>query len=423
MKPKTPKNNEESKLVGRRIAISMKSLYHPGAPPTPRRRMADGMESFQIMEELRSRNFVPSGFFEDDRNKLQEFFDQEFEIMVIAQEQFMSKVQAERNSKLESDRKNKLMMRRAVSQRLALQKTPTVVTWMEQVKDGTCRPMANWSSYKPPLIAYICEQLPVSSPLKSLELCNNSLTDDYAELLRDCLSPNQSLRRVNLAHNKLGPATCFALGEVLAVNQMLQSLSLEGNPLQCRKEGTKGLEKQFGIYGVQKLAGSLRVNTTLHNLNLLNTGITKEGRGILADVIPQNDGLLVFSLDSYDLTVQEQLSIRNKLQENDQRRTMIAAAERSRLRREKEAELEREAEEARLRAIEEEREFAEKNRAERVHQRWRKKREEKAEQEAKEEEARLEAQRQAEALRLAASKKGKKKKGKKKKGKKKEKMT
>ena len=42
-------------------------------------------------------------------------FDQEFEKMVIEQEKFMSKVQAERNSKLESDRKNKLCVHKGVS--------------------------------------------------------------------------------------------------------------------------------------------------------------------------------------------------------------------------------------------------------------------------------------------------------------------
>lgn len=94
----------------------------------------------ECFRQLRSRNFVPSGFFEDDRNKLQELFvikleficndikhgasyhtasphsfDKEFDEMVIQQEKFMTKVQAERNSKLESDRKNKLCVHTMVS--------------------------------------------------------------------------------------------------------------------------------------------------------------------------------------------------------------------------------------------------------------------------------------------------------------------
>jgi len=374
------------------------------------------MESFQVMEELRARNFVPTGFFEDDKNALQEFFDREFDIQLSKQEEFMAKIQVERNSKLEEARKNKLEQRRSVAQRLALQKTPVVISWMDKVKANKCLPMANWSCHKPPLITYIFEQLPVSSPLKSLELCNNALSDDCAELLRECLSSNQSIRRLNLSHNRLGPASCFAIGQILCMNRVLQSLSLEGNPLQSRTDSGK----QNGIYGIQKLAGSLKVNTTLHNLNLLNSSLTKEGRGQVADAIVQNDGLLVLSLESFDLNIPQQSGIRSKLEENGQRRAINAAAERSRLRREKEAEMARLAEEAKLLKEQQERDFAENNRAERVHTRWMKRREEVRERRAREEQARLEAEAEAEALRLAAkAKKGKKKKGKKKKGKKK----
>jgi hypothetical protein len=112
-----------------------------GEPPaTPRRRDVDAMPSFEIMEQLRRRNLVPSGFYADDKRTLQAIFDEAYEQQRVARQAYMATINASRKDNYTRQFVERKKRRDEMEVTTAVKKCPEVPVWLELVKAGTCNP-------------------------------------------------------------------------------------------------------------------------------------------------------------------------------------------------------------------------------------------------------------------------------------------
>lgn len=119
------------------------------------------------------------------------------------------------------------------------------------------------------LVLDILSQSEYSSNLETLNLNANFLDDKAATHLAESmmLSGFQSLTRLDLSLNHVGPTGAQALAEVVACNPKLQRLLLIGNNL--------------GDSGATCLANALKTNSTLLELNLGYNRVTSVGMNAL----------------------------------------------------------------------------------------------------------------------------------------------
>lgn len=140
-------------------------------------------------------------------------------------------------------------------------------------------------------IAAVLERNPV---LKALLLNVNDLGDEGATILASVLQQNRTLTELGLASNgitQLGAATIFT---ALAEHPALQKLDLGYSP------STKVLRAKpnfIGDEGAREVAQFLRWNTTLQQLDLRRTGITRAGIKVLLAGLCENQTLTRLWLD------------------------------------------------------------------------------------------------------------------------------
>jgi len=148
--------------------------------------------------------------------------------------------------------------------------------------------------------------LKVNIALTDLNLCGGSDLTDIKELA-EALKSNRSLSKLNLSYNKFGAAGGVALAGALKVNVALTNLVLFNCNLTDIKELAEALKSNrslskldlsgnaFGPAGVAALAGALKVNVALTDLNLGRCYLTdiKE----LADALKSNHFLSTLALE------------------------------------------------------------------------------------------------------------------------------
>lgn len=376
-------------------------------PPTPRRRDVETMPSFEIMDHLRRRNCVPTGFYEDDKLKLQALFDDDYEQQKATRQAYLAAVNANRKDNYTREFAERKKRRDEMEVNTALKNTPQVPRWLELVKSGECNAFACWNGIRKPLVRYVATQLPVQSRLVGLELCRCHINDEICDLLADMLRSNRSLRQLNIGENAIGSNGLRALARSLEVNDVLKFLGLQGNPLLRRDGGETSHE------GVSALADMVAVNSSLIRLNVLNTGLGARACKLLGEALTQNEQMLIVEMDMQPESPQQAQTVLHVLQRNQHMEKVELERQKQARLEEKKQELEEQ--QALEEAAEQQRQldWIEDQRRQRIQDRKRLKEEER-EAARIAEERRKEIARAKMQLALAATK-GKKKKGKKKK--------
>ena len=141
-----------------------------------------------------------------------------------------------------------------------------------------------------PLLADLIRQMP---RLKALLLNAGFLGDDGAAGLASAL-PDCQLEELGLASNGIGPDGAACLLETAAVHPTLTTLDL-GYAVSTRVLGAS--PNTIGDAGAASAARCLAQNSGLIRLDLRGTGITAQGRDLLADAPTQNTHLQFLPLD------------------------------------------------------------------------------------------------------------------------------
>ena len=120
--------------------------------------------------------------------------------------------------------------------------------------------------------------------LQELDLTDTGLGDKGAEHVAQLLANNVYVESLGLSHNSHISAQdgWSRIGEALAKNRCLRTLSLDGNRL--------------GDEGVEHLAHGLRTNRALRSLTLEDAGVSVEGGKRLMEMLKRNTTLLELTL-------------------------------------------------------------------------------------------------------------------------------
>ena len=124
--------------------------------------------------------------------------------------------------------------------------------------------------------------LRVNTSLSSLDLHDNSIRDEGANLLAQALRENTSLSSLDLSRNSIGNDGANSFAQALRVNTSLSSLDLHDNSIRDE--------------GANLLAQALRVNTSLSSLDLHDNSIRDEGANLLAQALRVNTSLSSLNL-------------------------------------------------------------------------------------------------------------------------------
>jgi Ran GTPase-activating protein (RanGAP) involved in mRNA processing and transport len=140
-------------------------------------------------------------------------------------------------------------------------------------------------------------QIPSSSSpstlaLAHLELCNNRIGNDGAELLGQLLTHHPSLKEVYLDCNFISDDGAIALGHALEANNTLMKLSLAGN--------------QIRSVGIERFCSSLRLNGSLRELNLSQNPLGPEGGKHVGHLLIFNNTLRTLHLSFIQLILNKQ---------------------------------------------------------------------------------------------------------------------
>lgn len=289
-------------------------------PPTPRRRDVETMPSFEIMEHLRKRNCVPTGFYEDDKHKLQVLFDEDYEKQKATRQAYLAHVNANRKANYTREFAERKQQRDVMEISTALKNNPRVPVWLEMVKVGQSAAYASWNGIKRPLVRHIAAQLPVQSNLLGLEFCRCGINDEICSFVATMLLSNRSLRQLNLAENHIGAAGLTALAKALEVNDVLRFIGLQGNPLRNVSDS-----EQPSDAGVKVVAEMLKVNNSLVRLDLLNTGLAASSFALLGEALRRNQSVVIIDADATLASLGDARAIKLALAANQHRQKMELA--------------------------------------------------------------------------------------------------
>lgn len=145
-----------------------------------------------------------------------------------------------------------------------------------------------WTAFTMSNLKKTSDCLTMNQTLKKLFLCGNNIGDDGAMYLCRALCKNTSLSYLRLQYNGIGDEGAKHISTLLSINSTLIYLSLSGN--EIGDDGTKHLSdalinnititsfyvdgNQMGDVGAKYLSDLLSVNTTLTKLRLCHNRIT-----------------------------------------------------------------------------------------------------------------------------------------------------
>ena len=107
-----------------------------------------------------------------------------------------------------------------------------------------------------------CKWLGVCTSLLSMDLSRMGLDDEQGKLIASYVRKNNTLRKLELEGNVLGPKTAMEFGKTLKTNTALKTLNLESNTL-ASLDGSDSI----GMYEFLKFFPE---NKTLLSLNIAN---------------------------------------------------------------------------------------------------------------------------------------------------------
>jgi len=110
------------------------------------------------------------------------------------------------------------------------------------------------------VVSVIAFGLCQNTVVRSLDLSNNEIFSKGAVAISKCLEFNSTLQNLNISHNSIKDNGAFALGDCLKSNSTLQNLNISHNRIQDK--------------GAIWISDCLKSNNSLQNINISNNEIT-----------------------------------------------------------------------------------------------------------------------------------------------------
>ena len=274
---------------------------------------ANELSQEQIHEKMRSYGLQPSGSHADNVTALQLKFDEDFEKLRAARDEYI-----EKRRKADAARKKRaLLEKQHVEEMEALARDPKLEVWYNSAQDNTTPTDACLRELGPVTCRAVSRVLQHNTSLLTLDVSHSGLDDEAGGHLAEMLKANRRLVKLEAEGNAFSSVACAAFGEALSTNATLSYLSLEGNELSSSPGSTK-----TSVAGLQALAAMLETNTALTALNLFCTALGADGGRVLADALQRNTSLVVLDVADSGVGALEMRAITGKLEANRAQREL-----------------------------------------------------------------------------------------------------
>lgn len=257
------------------------------------------MASFEIMELLRARGIAPTGFFEDDKQRLQNMLNEEYLEAVAAREKYNAAIAASHGERLRQAGELRRKHRQGSEEEAFLKKHPHILQWVKNMQAGTCGKYFSLAKTKAAGVRFVLKNLVPSCPLRIFELRHCHLDDALAKVLAVHLRANRSLESLDVSENSMNGEGVRALVEALEVNDVLKALNLAHNDLSGRGGGGAGESEKTA----RAIARMLQANQGLMHVNLIGTRLSPADLHIVAEGMNLNHNIIVFDVDHRSMKV------------------------------------------------------------------------------------------------------------------------
>ena len=290
----------------------------------------------QINEQMRKYNLQPSGSHTDNIQKLQEKFDEEYEKIRAAREDYV-----EKRRKFDEARKKRAMLEKEhVEEMEALSVAPKLEVWYNKAQDNATPTDASLRQLNMITCRAVSRVLHQNTSLLALDVSHNGLDDVAGMHLAEMITTNRRLVKFEAECNNFGALSCAAFGKALKINSTLTYVSFENNPLGS--SSSEDGRTRADMSGVQALAEMLEVNSSLTALNLFCTSLRKDGGELIANGLQGNGTAIILDVGDNGVARQEMALITDQLEANRKQRDLS-----DQVRREQRAESQRVANERR----------------------------------------------------------------------------
>ena len=161
----------------------------------------------------------------------------------------------------------------------------------------------------------------INTNIQKLDMSYNSISDDGAAAISDCLKKNVSLQELNLAYNNITNEGVKKISEAITMTATLQKLNLNKNSIS--DDGVEAVSKSLKINrslqelnlqrhqgefavitekGVKSISEAIQANTTLQKLDLSGHRISDDGVAAISDSLKINVSLQELNLQHNNIT-------------------------------------------------------------------------------------------------------------------------
>ena len=161
----------------------------------------------------------------------------------------------------------------------------------------------------------------INTNIQKLDMSYNSISDDGAAAISDCLKKNVSLQELNLASNNITNEGVKKISEAITMTATLQKLNLNNNNIS--DDGVEAVSKslklnkslqelnlrrglgEFAVItdkGAKSISEAIQANTALQKLDLSGHKISDDGVAAISDCLKINVSLQELNLASNNIT-------------------------------------------------------------------------------------------------------------------------
>ena len=165
--------------------------------------------------------------------------------------------------------------------------------------------------------AAISECLKVNNILKELNISKNEITSEGATIIAEVLQLNTALVKLDISCNMLSDKGALSIIDCLKINYILQELNISQNGITSN--AAMGIAKAIRLNttlrkldiscnklldeGIAAISDCLKINNVLSELNISNNEITNVGATIIAETLQSNASLSNLNISNNTLSI------------------------------------------------------------------------------------------------------------------------
>ena len=179
-------------------------------------------------------------------------------------------------------------------------------------------------------VLMIVNAVQINTTLVKLDISCNSLSDEGATAISECLKVNNILKELNISNNEITSEGAMTIAEALQLNTTLVKLDISQNMLSdkgalsiidclkgnCILQELNIAQNRITSNGAMEIAEAIRINTTLMKLDISCNELLDKGSAAISDSIKMNNVLLELNISNNEITNVGATKIAEALQAN-----------------------------------------------------------------------------------------------------------